>query len=67
YESERNIADIPSSSSITYIIGPEGGFEDKEYEQICALGFESISLGKRILRAETAALYMTSVIVSKCQ
>ena len=67
YESERNIADIPSSSSITYIIGPEGGFEDNEYEQICALGFESISLGKRILRAETAALYMTSVIVSKCQ
>ena len=67
YESERNISDIPSSSSITYIIGPEGGFEDKEYEQICALGFESISLGKRILRAETAALYMTSVIVSKCQ
>ncbi len=67
YESERNIADITSSSSITYIIGPEGGFEDKEYEQICALGFESISLGKRILRAETAALYMTSVIVSKCQ
>ena len=67
YESERNITDIPSSSSITYIIGPEGGFEDKEYEQICALGFESISLGKRILRAETAALYMTSVIVSKCQ
>ena len=67
YESERNIADIPSSSSITYIIGPEGGFEDKEYEQICALGFESISLGKRILRAETAALYMTRVIVSKCQ
>ena len=67
YESERNIADIPSSSSITYIIGPEGGFEDKEYKQICALGFESISLGKRILRAETAALYMTSVIVSKCQ
>ena len=67
YESERNIADIPSSSSITYIIGPEGGFEDKEYEQICALGFESISLWKRILRAETAALYMTSVIVSKCQ
>ena len=67
YESERNIAEIPSAASITYIIGPEGGFETEEYEKIAALGFESISLGKRILRAETAAIYMTSIIVSKCQ
>ena len=67
YESEDNIADIKSNKSITYIIGPEGGFEDKEYKKICELGFKSISLGKRILRAETAAIYMTSVIVSKCQ
>jgi 16S rRNA (uracil1498-N3)-methyltransferase len=67
YESEDNIADIKGNKSITYIIGPEGGFEDKEYKKICELGFKSISLGKRILRAETAAIYMTSVIVSKCQ
>ena len=67
YESEDNIVDIKSNKSITYIIGPEGGFEDKEYKKICELGFKSISLGKRILRAETAAIYMTSVIVSKCQ
>ncbi len=67
YESEDNIADIKANKSITYIIGPEGGFEDKEYKKICELGFKSISLGKRILRAETAAIYMTSVIVSKCQ
>ena len=67
YESERNIADISSSSSISYIIGPEGGFEEEEYKNICELGFQSISLGKRILRAETAALYMTSIIVGKNQ
>ncbi len=67
YESERNIADISSSSSISYIIGPEGGFEEEEYKNICELGFASISLGKRILRAETAALYMTSIIVGKNQ
>ena len=67
YESEDNIADIKANKSITYIIGPEGGFEDKEFKKICELGFKSISLGKRILRAETAAIYMTSVIVSKCQ
>lgn len=67
YESEHNIADIPRSSSVSYIIGPEGGFEDEEYRNICELGFTSISLGKRILRAETAALYMTSIIVGKHQ
>jgi len=67
YESETNIADIGPSSSITYIIGPEGGFEDREYENICRMGFESVSLGKRILRAETAAIYMTSIIAGKCQ
>lgn len=67
YESDNNIADIKPCDSITYIIGPEGGFEDNEYKTICSLGYESISLGKRILRAETAAIYMTSVIVSKNQ
>ena len=67
YESEKNISDIDRSSSVTYIIGPEGGFEDQEYEKIVSMGFESISLGKRILRAETAALYMTSLIVGKNQ
>ena len=67
YESEKNINDIEACKSITYIIGPEGGFEDKEYETICSKGFESVSLGKRILRAETAAIYMTSIIVGKNQ
>mgnify|MGYP003303465983 CR=1 FL=1 len=34
YESDTNISDIPKCSSITYIIGPEGGFEDNEYKKI---------------------------------
>lgn len=67
YESEKNITEIPSCKSITYIIGPEGGFEDNEYKKICEFGFESVSLGKRILRAETAAIYMTSIIVGNNQ
>ena len=67
YEGETNISDIPSCESITYMIGPEGGFEKEEYEQIKNLGFKSLSLGKRILRAETAAIYMTSIIVGKQQ
>lgn len=67
YESENSVTDIKPTKSVTYIIGPEGGFEDSEYKTICDKGFKSISLGKRILRAETAAMYVTSVIVSKNQ
>ena len=67
YESSRNIVDVDTGKSVTYVIGPEGGFEDREYEKIKDMGFEPISLGKRILRAETAAIYMTSIIVGKCQ
>ena len=67
YESSDDIKDIEINGFITFIIGPEGGFEDKEYEKILSYGYEPISLGKRTLRAETAAMYMTSGIVSKCQ
>ena len=48
---------------ITFVIGPEGGFDPNEYISICDLGFKSISLGKRILRTETASLVITSNIL----
>lgn len=67
YEAEKNIASLDCQDSITYIIGPEGGFNEKEYEKITEMGYQSVSLGKRILRAETAAIYFTSNIVGKCQ
>ena len=47
---------------ITIIVGSEGGFEEKEIEMMEALKISSCSLGKRILRSETAPLYMLSVI-----
>ena len=67
YESEKQIKEIETGRSVTFVIGPEGGFTDREYEGLCEMGFESISLGKRILRAETAAVCMCSILVSKCQ
>ena len=48
--------------SITIVVGPEGGFEKSEVEFLTDNGFISVSLGKRILRSETAPLYMLSVI-----
>ena len=38
------------------LIGPEGGFSDREYEDAQIAGFEAVSLGPRVLRTETAAI-----------
>ncbi len=48
--------------SIAFIIGPEGGFEQEETGFLEYKGALAVSLGKNILRAETASLYMLSVI-----
>lgn len=47
---------IKDGSSVGIIIGPEGGFEDSEIDMAVSVGGEVISLGKRILRTETAAI-----------
>lgn len=51
--------------SILYIIGPEGGFEKSEIEFLEKNGAIPISLGKRILRAETASIVMGGVLVNE--
>lgn len=45
------------------IIGPEGGIDIKEVKQLEEMGAKIITLGKRILRTETVALAMTSIIM----
>lgn len=47
--------------SISLLVGPEGGLEEKEVEYLLNNGFKSVSLGKRILRCETAAIYMMAI------
>ena len=48
--------------SITIVVGPEGGFDKSEIAFLNQNDFVSVSLGKRILRSETAPLYLLSVI-----
>ena len=55
-------SDLKDKKNITFIIGPEGGFTPAEYRSFKDKGFKSVSLGKRILRAETAAIYLGSII-----
>lgn len=47
---------------ILFVIGPEGGFTNKEEEFLMENGFECTTLGKRVLRVETAAIYVASII-----
>ena len=51
-----------SYRSVAVFIGPEGGFDYKEVKAIKDLGGVSVSLGTRILRSETAAIYLMSVL-----
>ncbi|WP_338982904.1 16S rRNA (uracil(1498)-N(3))-methyltransferase [Spiroplasma endosymbiont of Othius punctulatus] len=50
-------------NSISFIVGPEGGIEESEIKQLQTIGFEKIHLGKNILRAETAPLYVLSSLI----
>ena len=50
------LSEIKKDCSIGIMIGPEGGFEESEIEAAVSAGGKIISLGKRILRTETAAI-----------
>ena len=52
---------------ISVMIGSEGGFELEEINFLKEKGFKSISLGKRILRCETAVTYALSVLAYKLE
>ena len=51
------------SGSVAVVIGSEGGFSRAEEILANENGFASVTLGKRILRAETAAVALTSVVM----
>ena len=53
---------VKNSSSISVFIGPEGGFEESEIDLLEKFGVNPITLGKRILRTETAAVNILSVL-----
>ena len=68
YESKNGMEDtktalsqIKSGMSVGILIGPEGGFDEKEVELAFKNGGKVVSLGKRILRTETAAITSVSM------
>ena len=50
------------AKSVTAVIGPEGGFAEEEIAALKENGFIPVTLGSRILRAETAAIYVCSIL-----
>lgn len=71
YENENKITikdvlkslDKRKKINIGIVIGPEGGLSENEVTELMEAGAKSVSLGKRILRTETAPLVMISDII----
>ena len=62
-ETKKMIRQIQPGQSVGIFIGPEGGFEIEEVEEAINAGAKAITLGKRILRTETAGLTTLSVLM----
>ena len=74
-KSDRNLVLAPAaekrfhlegSQSVTFAVGPEGGFSAQEIELAKSLGYESALLGPRVLRTETAGLAALAVAQNQC-
>ena len=52
-----------SGNKIAIIVGSEGGFKQEEADKIVSTGATSVSLGSRIMRAETASVAVLSAVM----
>lgn len=65
-EKEVNLENLPSLKGVAgvdVILGPEGGISQAEIEHARSYGWQTVSLGKRILRAETATITALSLVM----
>ena len=62
-KAELNKLNREKELKIAVIIGPEGGIDEKEVKKLVDIGGKCITLGKRILRTETASLVILSNII----
>lgn len=62
-ETRAVIGSIRPGQSAAIFIGPEGGFDETEIEAAAKQGFQPITLGRRILRTETAGLTLLSILM----
>lgn len=62
-ETKRILAKVKSGMKVGIFIGPEGGFDTREVEQAMAADVHPITLGRRILRTETAGMAALSILM----
>lgn len=55
-----HLRDIDSRENITFLIGPEGDFSDKEIQILADKGIKAVSLGNQRLRTETAGIFVAA-------
>ena len=58
----RGIGDIEAPSAAVLLVGPEGGFSDREVDAASAVGFQPFALGPRVLRTETAPVAALAIL-----
>ncbi len=65
--SREIVAHACRQETVGIFIGPEGGFEEMEVEHAVACGIEPLTLGKRILRTETAGMALLAIMMFQMQ
>ena len=65
--SRQVVEEACSKESVGIFIGPEGGLEKEEVEKAMEIGAKPITLGKRILRTETAGMALLSIMMFQLQ
>lgn len=60
---EKLLPSLPKAKKIALLVGPEGGITEEEWQLAKTHGFQSVSLGKRILRTETAGFCLLSYLM----
>ena len=61
---KENVANLTSlSGSCAIVVGSEGGFSQNESQTAFEQGYQTVFLGKRILRAETASIVLTGIVM----
>ena len=58
----RHILKDHDTHRITFVVGPEGGWTERETERLISSGYELLHLGTRVLRAETSGLVLATLL-----
>lgn len=59
---KKVLSNLSRSDKMLIVVGPEGGFTEEETRTMVSNGFVTVSLGKSVLRTETASLFILSAI-----